>query len=118
MAWRRVIVLGTSLLACTAPAPTPVPAPPVQTPPAASGIVGTWLGYADGLKLDSKSDRVQLIITSHGPGNQITGTVAFGEPGTFAPLHESEVADSDDGGIENALEHFSYTLNGTYDASL
>lgn len=91
-----------------------------SSPDGASGIVGAWLGYGDGLAFASDSDRVQLVITALGPGGQITGTIAFGEPGTAAAVHESDMADSDgdDGGIARPVEQFSYTLAGRYDAGL
>ena len=98
---RTLVIAGCVLAACGRPAVVPTPATRVESSAdGASGIVGAWLGYGDGLAFASDSDRVQLVITALGPGGQITGTIAFGEPGTAAAVDESDMADSegDDGG--------------------
>jgi hypothetical protein len=127
MASLRTLVLACCVLAaCGRPAVVPAPLPATRADSIepsrveASSIVGAWLGYGDGLAFGSESERVQLIITSLGPGGQITGTIAFGEPGTAASVEASDMADSegDDGGIAKPVEQFSYTLTGRYDAGL
>lgn len=85
------------------------------------GIVGTWVGYADGGgAVPSGSDRVELRITAIADDGEITGTIAFGEPTALPPAANPAVGYPPElGGAEPSLtlyDGFAYALSsGVYD---
>lgn len=85
-------------------------------------IVGTWVGYADDAFFSSGSDRVELQVTGVDGDGQISGTIAFGEPGMIPPATDPDVGyppgqDAEIGQVR-IVEMFAYTLSGSYDDAL
>lgn len=91
---------------------------------APAGIVGVWVGYADGLWLPSGSDRVELRITDVDGSGQVIATMLLGEPGEpLPPPTDPDVGYPEGwtpvtGAASELFERFDYTVTGTFDASL
>ncbi len=87
------------------------------------GIEGQWLGYANGLQLQSGSDRVLLDIAAVGPDGQVIGTASFGTEGTLAPAVDGGMGYPPQALLPGngfglfPVETFAYPMTGTYDAS-
>jgi len=90
----------------------------------AQEIVGEWLGYGENAdsRFPSRSDRVELHVTSVGRTGEVVGTLAFGEPGTLPPVTDPDVAYPPRvGGLDDpgsVFEHFTYSFTGFYDPAI
>lgn len=103
-----LLIVATSLAACTGQ----------------DSIVGTWVGYVEQAPFGASSDRIEVVITEVSENGSITGTIAFGEPGTLPPPTDPDVGYPEgllDGmftpiDIPPFVEKFTYSLSGSFDA--
>lgn len=84
-------------------------------------IVGTWVGYVEGPGFGLSSDRIEVRVTEVAADGSITGTIAFGAPGSLAPVSNSDIGYPEGQRWELGfgqmlfVEKFSYTLSGSFD---